>query len=117
MSKGIDILLVEDNPGDVRLTVEAFRKSKLACRVTVARDGEEALACIDQRIDLARRHHNNRMEADGWEQKARAFEQMEKSDEALRCLKRSIEISQRPPPYESLHRYLEEVSTRPPFRR
>ena len=76
---------------------------------------DEALRCTDQRIELARRHHNNHMEAQAWEQKAKAYEQIGKSDEALRCLKQSIKLSQRPPPYESLHRYLEEVSKRTPF--
>ncbi|MFH0982070.1 MAG: tetratricopeptide repeat protein [Planctomycetota bacterium] len=78
---------------------------------------EEALVRIDQRIALARRHSNHRIEAEAWEQKAKAYEQIKKSDEALRCLKHSLELSQRPPPYESLHRYLEEVSKRDPFRR
>ena len=43
MSRGIEILLVEDNPGDVRLTLEALRKGKFPCRVSVAHDGSEAL--------------------------------------------------------------------------
>lgn len=40
------LLLVEDNPMDVDLALRAFRKRKLANRVEVARDGEEALAWI-----------------------------------------------------------------------
>src|SRR5262245_53334478 len=40
----IDILLVEDNPGDVRLTQEALREGGLRCRMVAVRDGEEALA-------------------------------------------------------------------------
>ncbi|UCG17454.1 MAG: tetratricopeptide repeat protein [Phycisphaerales bacterium] len=76
----------------------------------------EALASIDQRIDLARRHDNNRMEAQAWEQKARAYELMGQSNEAMRALKRSVEISQRPAPHDSLHVYLEEVCKRPAFR-
>jgi CheY-like chemotaxis protein len=39
----IDILLVEDNPADVRLTVEAFKDGKIANRLHVARDGVEAM--------------------------------------------------------------------------
>lgn len=39
----IEILLVEDNPGDVELTQEAFLESKVQNRVHVARDGDEAL--------------------------------------------------------------------------
>ena len=40
------ILLVEDNPMDVELTLRAFAKRRLANPVEVARDGEEALAWI-----------------------------------------------------------------------
>lgn len=40
------ILLVEDNPLDVDLTLRAFKRRKLANPVLVARDGEEALAWI-----------------------------------------------------------------------
>jgi CheY-like chemotaxis protein len=40
------ILLVEDNPVDVDLTLRAFQACKLAIPIEVARDGEEALAWI-----------------------------------------------------------------------
>lgn len=42
----IEILLVEDNPGDVRLTIEALREGKVLNHLTVARDGEEAMAAL-----------------------------------------------------------------------
>ena len=42
----IEILLVEDNPGDVRLTVEALKEGKLRNHMSVAADGEEALAFL-----------------------------------------------------------------------
>ncbi len=45
----LNILLVEDNPGDVRLTEEALREARIANRVWVARDGEEALDFLRQR--------------------------------------------------------------------
>jgi chemotaxis family two-component system response regulator Rcp1 len=41
-----DILLVEDNPGDVRLTNEAFREINPAVRVWAAFDGAEAMAFL-----------------------------------------------------------------------
>jgi two-component system response regulator len=42
-ANGIQILLVEDNPADVELTLHALRESKLANSIQVVRDGEEAL--------------------------------------------------------------------------
>jgi chemotaxis family two-component system response regulator Rcp1 len=42
----IEILLVEDNPADVRLTQEALREGKVKNNLRVARDGEEALAYL-----------------------------------------------------------------------
>ena len=39
----IEILLVEDNPADVELTLHALRKEKLANKIEVVGDGEEAL--------------------------------------------------------------------------
>jgi chemotaxis family two-component system response regulator Rcp1 len=42
----IEILLVEDNPGDVRLTQEVLRDGKVRNTLRVAGDGEEALAML-----------------------------------------------------------------------
>ena len=42
----IDILLVEDNPADVRLAQEAFKDARVANRLHVARDGVEALSML-----------------------------------------------------------------------
>ena len=39
----IDILLVEDNPGDVRLTVEVLKECKVRNKLHVANDGLEAM--------------------------------------------------------------------------
>ena len=43
MSKEIKILFVEDNEGDIVLTLEALKEAKINNRITVLRDGEEAL--------------------------------------------------------------------------
>jgi two-component system response regulator len=45
MNEG-DILLVEDNPDDVDLTLRAFRRNRLKNRIVVARDGAEAQAML-----------------------------------------------------------------------
>lgn len=44
--KSIDILLVEDNPGDVRLTKEALKEGKVRNVLHVASDGVEAMAFL-----------------------------------------------------------------------
>lgn len=44
--KPIEILLVEDNPGDVRLTIEALKEAKVINNLTVVKDGIEALAFL-----------------------------------------------------------------------
>jgi len=45
-SKGIDVLLVEDSPGDVRLTQEAFREANGSIKLHVAVDGVAAMAFL-----------------------------------------------------------------------
>lgn len=47
-NKSLPILLVEDNPVDIDLTIRAFRKQKLLNEVIVARDGEEAINWIEK---------------------------------------------------------------------
>jgi chemotaxis family two-component system response regulator Rcp1 len=42
----IEVLLVEDSPGDVRLTQEAFRDANRSIRLHVANDGVEAMAFL-----------------------------------------------------------------------
>lgn len=44
----IEVLLVEDSPGDVRLTQEAFRDANGDIRLNVASDGMEAMAFLKQ---------------------------------------------------------------------
>jgi CheY-like chemotaxis protein len=45
-SRSVEILLVEDNPDDVDLTIEAFKESSSQRRLHVVEDGVEALAFL-----------------------------------------------------------------------
>jgi len=45
----VELLLVEDNPGDVRLTQEALKEGSLPVHLSVARDGVEALDFLRHR--------------------------------------------------------------------
>lgn len=47
-SRPIQVLLVEDDPGDVRLTEEALKRSKLLVMMNVVGDGEQALQYLRQ---------------------------------------------------------------------
>ncbi len=49
MTRPIEILLIEDNPGDVRLTQECLKKSNVANHLSVVEDGVEALAFLYRR--------------------------------------------------------------------
>ena len=42
-AKTIDVLLVEDNPGDVRLMLEALKESKMRNNIFIVEDGVEAM--------------------------------------------------------------------------
>ena len=44
--KAIDILLVEDSPGDIRLAQEALKESKIRNKLFVVEDGVEAMAFL-----------------------------------------------------------------------
>jgi two-component system response regulator len=55
----IEILLVEDNPDDLEMSLHALRKAKIANRVQVARDGQEALDFIFCEGDFAGRKLEN----------------------------------------------------------
>lgn len=46
LSAPIEILLVEDNPGDVRLTKEALKEGKILNNLHVAKDGVEAISFL-----------------------------------------------------------------------
>ncbi|REE96025.1 response regulator [Thermomonospora umbrina] len=45
-ARAIEVLLVEDDPGDVLLTREAFEDNKVGNRLKVVSDGEEAMAYL-----------------------------------------------------------------------
>ncbi len=47
-AKSIEILLVEDNPGDVRLAQEALKESKIKNQLYVVEDGVEAMEFLHQ---------------------------------------------------------------------
>ncbi|HLA63656.1 MAG TPA: response regulator, partial [Rhodothermales bacterium] len=49
----VEILLVEDNPADVQLTVEALRDARVHNNLHVASDGEEAMAFLRKRNGYA----------------------------------------------------------------
>jgi two-component system, chemotaxis family, response regulator Rcp1 len=44
--KRIKILLIEDNPGDVRLIIEALTEARLNNQIMIARNGEEGLTYL-----------------------------------------------------------------------
>lgn len=46
----INILLVEDSPGDIRLTQEALKESELRSSRHVVEDGDHALEFLHQRV-------------------------------------------------------------------
>ena len=48
-SRPVEVLLVEDNPGDVRLTQEALKDGRVMVNLTVAADGVEALDILNRR--------------------------------------------------------------------
>ena len=47
-AEAMEVLIVEDSPGDVRLTREAFRDAKVHINLHVASDGAEAMAFLER---------------------------------------------------------------------
>lgn len=47
-TRPVNILLIEDNPGDVRLTQEAFKDAKVPITLDVVMDGDEAIKYLRQ---------------------------------------------------------------------
>jgi len=58
-SGAIEILLVEDSPGDARLTLEAFKEGRVLNHFTVINDGADALAYLRRQG-----HHSNSIQPD-----------------------------------------------------
>lgn len=52
-NSGIRILLVEDNPGDIRLTKEALKEAKVGNQLSVVEDGVEAMAFLRRQGEYA----------------------------------------------------------------
>ena len=52
-SRPVQILLVEDNPADARLTQEAIRDTDFQYRLHLAEDGEEAMEFLERQGDFA----------------------------------------------------------------
>jgi CheY-like chemotaxis protein len=52
-AQALDVLLVEDNEGDIEMTYRAFRDVKELCSIFVANDGVEALEFLHQRGEFA----------------------------------------------------------------
>ena len=46
IGRAVEILLIEDNPGDVRLTIEALKESKILNNLNIVEDGMEAMAYL-----------------------------------------------------------------------
>jgi CheY-like chemotaxis protein len=49
LGRPVEVLLVEDNPGDVRLTQEALKEGRVMVNLTVACDGVEAMEVLNRR--------------------------------------------------------------------
>jgi two-component system, response regulator len=58
MNSGINILLVEDNPDDVELTLHALKKNKIVNPVKIVRDGQEALDYLYHKGDYESADHD-----------------------------------------------------------
>ena len=53
VGKPVEVLLVEDDPGDVELTTEAFKEGKIVVNLTVIEDGVKALAYLRREAPYA----------------------------------------------------------------
>jgi two-component system, chemotaxis family, response regulator Rcp1 len=55
--RAVEILLVEDNPGDVRLTLEALKDAKVRNNLSIVGDGEQAMAFLRRQGNYANAPH------------------------------------------------------------
>ena len=60
IGKPIQILMVEDSPGDVRLTQEALKEGKVLNELHVVGDGVEALAFLHKQDKYTRAENSHR---------------------------------------------------------
>jgi two-component system, chemotaxis family, response regulator Rcp1 len=54
MSRRLQVLMVEDNPADVRLTREVFKEGKIMSTLNVVKDGVEAMAFLRRQRPYSR---------------------------------------------------------------
>ena len=83
-SPPIEILLVEDNPADVRLTVEALKDARVPNRLHVARDGVEAMRMLKDESGTSMRPDLILLDLNLPRKDGREVLQEIKQDEALR---------------------------------
>ena len=88
LGRPVSILLVEDNPGDVRLTQEALKESKVLNNLSVVADGVEAMAYLRREREYAAAILPDLILLDLNLPKKDGREVLEeiKSDPALRCI-------------------------------
>jgi CheY-like chemotaxis protein len=53
-TRPVELLLVEDNPGDVRLTIEALKEGRVINNLVVVKDGQEAIAVLRRQGQYAK---------------------------------------------------------------
>jgi len=57
LAESVDLLIVEDNPNDLELTLRALRKNKVSITIQTVKDGAEALDYLFSRGHFASRTH------------------------------------------------------------